>query len=167
MRNEIVDPQVAKLASAIADAHEWAKHKVENAKIEINDAVDATVRCAALVDTAKAEWGRSFGDHWRDEVDLPDEEAKRYLAIHHSAKRCIDKSQLLLIGIIDQPEEPSEPHQQQPTDPWAWVKAAAKVKSLLSLDDLDTMDRSALEVAQLNLNPIKAVIDEIERRLAQ
>jgi hypothetical protein len=144
---------ISPLAAEILDLHRGAVAKVESAKGGISEAIEASRHCAALVDTARAEWGSQFKAIWRDQIQLPDETASRYLTLHKNSGRRIDKAQLLLLGIVEGSDDPPA-HYARPTDPFAWSKHVAKIREGLNADSIEAMTPEQIEVTRATLKPL-------------
>ena len=141
------------LASEIQRAHNEAQIEVGQARDKVEQAIDASIRCAALVDAARSEWGGSFDEVWRDKVGLSPLEAKRYISLHSTALRCLDKRQLLLTGIIEQHEQEQQ-HEQRPADPFAWCKWIPRVRDALTDEEIGRMTDDQRAVAKVTLKPL-------------
>ena len=147
-----VAAQEKALAEEINAQHEAASGLVEGAKLAIEDATAASLRCAALVDVARSEWGRRFPDIWRDLVGLSPLEAKRYISLHSTAQRCLDKRQLLLAGIIE-PGERDDQEAQPPPDPFAWCRWVPRIVDALPDEVIARMTYDQRAVACKTLEP--------------
>jgi hypothetical protein len=147
------------LADEILEAHANASTRVTKAKDDIARAVMASVGCAALVAAARDEWGREFPDTWRKLVGLPDDEARRYLQLNRTAHR-IDKRQLLLLGIIDPPEDQPEPQQREP-DPFAFCRLVPRITSSLTPELIRNMDDVQRAAVKRTLAPIVEIYNQI------
>ena len=156
---EITAPQSA-LADEIRAAHERASGQVNGAKVAIEDAINASLNCAALVETARAEWGGMFPDLWRELVGLSPLDAKRYISLHSTAQRCLDKRQLILTGIIEQPEQ-GEQEQRPPADPFAWCRWVPKIKDSFTKEQVERMTSDQKAVARRTLAPLVEIYEEL------
>lgn len=152
--------QQKNLADLIAEKHAAAGGKVDGARVAIEDAIQASLQCAALVETARSEWGRKFPDIWRDVVGLSPLDAKRYISLHSTAKRCLDKRQLLLCGIIEQGEQ-GEQQERPPADPFAWCRWVPKIKDSFSSEKIGRMSYDQRAVARKTLEPLVEIYNAL------
>ena len=153
MESENETQVLSPLAAEIIDAHDLSQSLVQDAREHIDKAVDESLRCAALVDAAKGQWGSAFKHRWREEVRLDPDQARRYLTLHKAKGRRIDKAQLLLLGIVEKPEDEQQ-HERRTPDPFAWAKHVAKARQTLTPDQIGRMNSDQREVARNTLKPI-------------
>ena len=140
------------LAEEIKTTHAAASGLVDGAKQAIEDAITASLRCAAMVDAARSEWGGKFPDIWRELVGLAPLDARRYISLHSTAQRCLDKRQLVLAGIIEQPEQEDQ-ESRPPADPFAWCRWVPRIVEAMPDEVIERMTFDQKAVAAKTLEP--------------
>jgi len=140
------------VAKEIVTAHELACALVKRGKEAIGDAIDAAMKCAALVEAARCKYKSRFPDIWRELIGLSPMEQKRYISLHAMRDRPMDKRQLCLSGIVDTPEQ-EEQTQRPPPDPFAWCRWVPKIVEALPDEAIERMTYDQRAVACKTLEP--------------
>ena len=153
MKNEAVTELIEQIKNHHAIAEQLQSHAVDG----IQSLINARIEVATLAEAAKSNLGSFYHTWWRDN-GLPDGWSHKYIRIAKTSKRLnlSDLNQMKLIGILsdeDEEDEDNRNNKHEP-NPYAWVKLAGKLRSLLTTDHIKTMDRSEKENARLHLKPM-------------
>ena len=105
-----------------------------------------------MVDAARSEWGGKFPDIWRELVGLTPLDARLYISLHSTAHRCPDKRQLVLAGIIEQPEQEDQ-ESRPPADPFAWCRWVPRIVEAMPDEVIERMTFDQKAVAAKTLEP--------------
>ena len=120
---------------AIINAHRSAEYSTHTARGGMERAINDRIKCAALVEKAKAI-NKDINGLLSD-TELTAQQIKAYLSLHDAAKKrpaMNDKRQLLLCGILETAEMPAENTEQTKNT----QQSTSKARSAPVHQDTDT-----------------------------
>ena len=145
-------------ANRINELHQTVLDSVKGATDSVNAAMMASVEIGGHLEQISK--GQRIA--WcRDNCpQLSHKQIAAYLGISATYRRrpenTIDNRFFTLLGMTSDDEEDHENNRnnKHEPNPYAWVKLAGKLRSLLTTDHIKTMDRSEKETARLHLKPM-------------
>jgi len=146
---------------AIINAHRSAEYSTHTARGGMERAINDRIKCAALVEKAKAI-NKDINGLLSD-TELTAQQIKAYLSLHDAAKKrpaMNDKRQLLLCGILETAEMPAENTDQAKSTPKPTVISSAS--SFMGKFNKIISRRPVSEWGEAEKQQIKDVIEPIK-----
>lgn len=161
---------LSEAAIEIRNRHAELEQETYHARNFAQAACSKALEISTLVEQVHATLGGPrFASWWRDQ-NLPAGWGKKYLTIARTRREQIelDKDQLRLIGILPDNHHgnPGTHHQADGQSSFAWIKWAAKIPAAIPPEKVKDMDEADRRSALKHLEPIKRLIEELERGIA-